>query len=1227
MGTHHCLTPQDSELHKHFSVRVHTDWSRTTRRRLALLKSASDPNQQKITSFMQIVDRMTKLIEETPEIMGIMETVTQDQGRERDISTVSPLLKQLLLNAERNVQKFPHQRRHEEVLKKFATSLFIFSGPLAYEFLQQNLPEALPSLRTVQRIVSSEYRPLHEGEFRFDELLAHLTSYKAPKVVAIGEDATRVISRVEYDNDTDRLVGFVLPCNENGLPLSDAFIAVSFESMEEFFRVADVAKYAFVYMAQPLCKGVPAFCLACMGTNNKFTADLVLKRWLYMFSECKKRGITVASFGADGDSRELKAMQVSAQLLFTSRTLKSLLSPSSSLQKLPIPSEWLSWFAVRKPTAIAYIQDIVHVAVKLKSRLLKPSIVLPLGKYLAGVHHLRLVQRTFGKEQHGLRERDIDHKDKQNYDAVMHMTSKACMALLSQIPDAKGTHSFLEVIQCVTDSFLDKDLDAPSRVEKAWYAVFFMRYWRQWLLFNPHYTLGNNFITLNAYMCIELNAHSLITFLMTVRDSLQPDSQCFVPWMLGSQSCEKIFRAARSMSSTFSTVINFAMLGLLRRLHRLHIQFCLQTESQETGIKYPRSEAHKSKDGHQKPSTCNVHSITNEQIVEAVTKARHKAKERVEALGMAELLQKKKCWDNPPIPAYVDEELCDDDDCDEEELAGDGDDEAHSSQDPTDVASAICQLSSNGVIGEDLTARLTVLHRSSFKRLTGPTLPMPMFQIDEGSSKGKMTKRKHCPFVEVQHAGKTLFVNKTTAVWLLQEGERVSSDRLFRVRCKQPYTSDSEPQIHSTLITYPEVCQTLEVSNICVFKESQSSWKIGRVLQFSHYLEKTKTAQQYRGTTASVTDKSKKIGVLCAWYTLTSPPAKFTMVESEEAHAFFPITSYICTLPHGCFEKMEKAHDVSTKISSIQKCDPKKLDLATAYHLTLTKSALVHIQTLLEPMARDTSSSSQPADVITIDDDTQSDSHASASATDGYWTEYGRVVLRRKELQEIMCGKELTDLHVNAFQNLLKRQFPLIGGLQSTLLQTKSPLQHKESGEMLLQIIHTRGSHWAALQICGKDVYLYDSAYTSVTTDTLDMIAQLLRSKDHCIQIQIMNVAKQTGTTDCGLYAIAIITCLALGMDPVSVVFKPEELRPHFVKVLETGTITAFPVVKHRRPTDRVKNVEVVSVYCYCRLPDNGEAMVSCDKCEEWYHIHCITGPMPTSTPESWFCDNCKPGV
>ena len=55
-----------------------------------------------------------------------------------------------------------------------------------------------------------------------------------------------------------------------------------------------------------------------------------------------------------------------------------------------------------------------------------------------------------------------------------------------------------------------------------------------------------------------------------------------------------------------------------------------------------------------------------------------------------------------------------------------------------------------------------------------------------------------------------------------------------------------------------------------------------------------------------------------------------------------------------------------------------------------------------------------------------------------------------------------------------------------------------------------------------------------------------------------MNVVKQAWASDCGLYALATMTSLELGVDAVTVIFNNEELRPHFAKVLETGTITAF---------------------------------------------------------------------
>ena len=72
------------------------------------------------------------------------------------------------------------------------------------------------------------------------------------------------------------------------------------------------------------------------------------------------------------------------------------------------------------------------------------------------------------------------------------------------------------------------------------------------------------------------------------------------------------------MSSVFSTVINFNMLGLLQRFHRLHIQTVLESESDERTIKYPHVEAHKKKDGHSCTNICATHSVSLEDVVKSV---------------------------------------------------------------------------------------------------------------------------------------------------------------------------------------------------------------------------------------------------------------------------------------------------------------------------------------------------------------------------------------------------------------------------------------------------------------------------------------------------------------------------------------------------------------------------------------------------------------------------------
>ena len=165
-------------------------------------------------------------------------------------------------------------------------------------------------------------------------------------------------------------------------------------------------------------------------------------------------------------------------------------------------------------------------------------------------------------------------------------------------------------------------------------------------------------------MCLELNAHAIVTYVLIIRDQWNGDCNFFVPWLLGSQPCEKTFRTVRSMSTIFSTVLNFSILGLLWRLHWINIQLELQA-TLEGVVKFPSIERRITE-----ASKCPVSdksplaSIKDADIASAIDQARSKAKRALEALEMDKLLKMHSFWDKEyTLPdASVDDNEADDDD-------------------------------------------------------------------------------------------------------------------------------------------------------------------------------------------------------------------------------------------------------------------------------------------------------------------------------------------------------------------------------------------------------------------------------------------------------------------------------------------------------------------------------------------------------------------------------------
>jgi len=386
-----------------------------------------------------------------------------------------------------------------------------------------------PSISTLNRYLYNKRRYIEEGEIDFNSLVQHSKERNASKIIWIAEDATRITGKIEYDSRSNKVLGFVLPL-KNGLPDQNKYVATSTEAIQNFFKTGNKATYAYVIMAQSLSCNVPAFCLSLFSTDNKFDAKDILERWSFMKKEATKFGIIIAGFSSDGDTRLLKAMRLNNCL------------PITSNQIFSWSKEW-PWFQIdMNKVEECYIQDTTHIITKMRTRLLKEGIILQMGNYLATPDHLHYLVETVSKDKHLLTSLDLKGEDKMNYSAGEKMCSLSVINNLKEIANTDGTIAYLNIMRYIILSFLDESTTLSDRVYYMWYSVFFLRIWRAWIKRNKQYTIKDNFLTNNCYLCIELNAHNLIKLITLFKDGRQSlTPEMFHPTTFSSQMCEKFF--------------------------------------------------------------------------------------------------------------------------------------------------------------------------------------------------------------------------------------------------------------------------------------------------------------------------------------------------------------------------------------------------------------------------------------------------------------------------------------------------------------------------------------------------------------------------------------------------------------------------------------------------------------------------------------------------------------
>lgn len=539
--------------------------------------------------------------------------INSDRQENLNLNHRSVVLNELIKCSDENAQKNKNQAQYSQIIKDFFTYIYLLGGKNCYETLKANLP--IPSTKTIRKFdlniksskvqfifvftvrqIESNEQRVTEGQLRCRELKTYLEQLGAEKVVWLSEDATQIIQKISYDAITNQIVGLVLPLGSNGCPVTLSYEAKTEDAIKEHMK-KQKSSIAYVVMAQPLNQNLPPFVLQLFGSGNSFTTENVLNRWQHTQNELLNHGIKIAGISSDGDPRLLSAM-----------------------------SYMLSKQVANSALLIAFIQDLIHLATKLRNRLLKLHAELLMGTEKVTVKHLIALINCCSKEIHGLNLTDVSPDDRQNFASFEKIvTPRALDALKKYVPESKGTAKYLELANDVVSSYIEFDLTPTERIIRNYRATYFFRIWKEHIRQSKH-KMEEKFITPNAFKCIEINARYLLMLIRKFRDENTP--HLFLPTLYNSQTCENVFRQFRSMGTMNFTKINFSILELLYMIRRVETQNnILHFRLKDKGVMFPKFQVLNRE--------TKVHPLpSDEEIKSALLEAKTYAVEDAKKFGM-----------------------------------------------------------------------------------------------------------------------------------------------------------------------------------------------------------------------------------------------------------------------------------------------------------------------------------------------------------------------------------------------------------------------------------------------------------------------------------------------------------------------------------------------------------------------------------------------------------------
>lgn len=635
-------------------------------------------------------------------------------------------------------------------------------------------------------------------------------------------------------------------------------------------------------MVQPLKDNAPSFMLLTFGQPD-FDYKICMNRIFYIKDELKKQGIDVIGWSSDGDPKLLKAM-----------TLVSKIGDP----KNKIPIAFKNYINADFETQIACIQDECHICNKLKNRLMVQSdpIVMGYNGCNACMAHLLLLDQQKLKSKTKLTSADLTNADPMSSNQAIKLASDCVLDTLKEIDDigTRPTRLYLLLIKEQHLALSSKTLSPLERIQKLFFVIFILRaIYNERSEFKRHIRdfKSSQFITANAYKCLELNAANMLVLARKLRDN--NDDKYFLPWLFQSQTCESYFRLLRSFTPNQSTITNFHGLEGQYKMTKVQTMIDLGLSLSEKGfilpIKYQNND---------NSSQTNTFKIPNDEILaNEIKKAREQAMQIMAEFLLRpssnEKLSIKKSF-SLDLDSY--KYLYNDLDTEEQE--------ENTYQEDNGIYSIEYDDCFENQIQEAMTDPVMVSDIDLLSECDG---------LLTNSLPGDPLQGSNYLCVK-DNSGKQYFISTKTYVWLINNPQKLSNDRLKRFRATSAKINEYFRKEQTAIE---------KLKNIMKLDFIVLNCRIAQVLDFRYIETEQKKGKntiksiRYKWNSLDIDSNKKskqKVGLLVQFYNLKQSENEYVLQRSSDDcnQLFIDSESYQTHLPKPTYRDGLKTYSLNT---------------------------------------------------------------------------------------------------------------------------------------------------------------------------------------------------------------------------------------------------------------------------------------------------------------------------